>query len=100
MNSIVQRPELLLAFVPLLPVLYIALYGTLRLCGTLRVNRDGWLAGIVRFGGGTALTAWFLFDFFQPLLRLESSLRRRLALSRREKEPVVSEVVVEVIPMA
>ncbi len=83
--------------------LYSVLYLVFRLCGKLRVNARGWQAGGVYSGGRVVLPAFRVFALFQPLLRAESRLARWLGGLRRRKkrrEPRVSEVVVELVPIA
>lgn len=81
---------------------YSLLYCIFRLCGKLRVNGEGWHAGSVYSGERVVLSALRLFAVFQPLLRAESRLARWLGAKRRGKrrEPKVSEVVVELVPIA
>ncbi len=98
-----DKTELLLALAFLLPVLYFSLYLLFRARGVLRVNAGGWQAGGVWTGRRLWLPAMWLFGFFQPLLRFESLLARKLARKRdhaAKREQGVSEVVVELIPLA
>ncbi|MCC8180254.1 MAG: hypothetical protein LIP23_05000 [Planctomycetes bacterium] len=80
--------------------LYLAAYVLLRLAGTLRVNRHGWHAHNLEIRRRHMLAALFLFDFFQPLMRCESGLRRVLAGLVPGEEQPVAEVVVELVPLA
>lgn len=96
------RAEMLLLAIPLAPaMLYACMYLILRALRKLRVNTEGWHAGNVHMGKNVVLPAMWLFALFQPLLRLESALMRRLSRRRDSvQEQTVSEVVVELIPFA
>ncbi len=99
----IDKTEFLLALAILLPALYLSLYLLFRARGVLRVNAAGWQAGGVWTGRRLWLPAMWVFGFFQPLLRLESLLARRLDRDREhaaKRDQGVSEVVVELIPMA
>ena len=87
---------------PLLPpVAYLWVYTAFRCLGKLSVNAEGWHAGSVYCGRRVVLSALGLFGLFQPLLRLESGVARKFAALRgKPREQAVSDVVVEVIPMA
>lgn len=73
---------------------YFLAYACLRIAGVLMVTGGGWHAASWRLRGRVLLPALVLFSAFQPLLRHESAVRRRL--SARGDEAAVSEVVVEV----
>lgn len=99
--SIAYGIELWLAF-PLAPAaVYMASYFWLRLLGKLRVAPGGWHAGCFHVGSRVVVQALLLFAVFQPLLRIEAAARRACRSRRAELgETAVSEVVVELIPMA
>lgn len=83
------------------PILYLLIYTGLRFSGKLCVSGEGWHAGGVVLGARVVIHAMRLFTLFQPLLRLESGLRRRLArFGKTRNEQPVSEVVVELVPIA
>lgn len=101
--TIFDKIELLLAVALLLPVLYLSGYLVFRVLGVLRVNAGGWQAGGVGRGGRIWLPALWLFGFFQPLLRAESLLARKWggkADPGAMRDQGISEVVVELVPMA
>lgn len=75
---------------------YIATYLALRCFGKLSVNAGGWHAGSVDLGRRVVLPALRLFGFFQPLMRWESAVARKL-WHRRPREQGVSEVTVELV---
>ncbi len=81
---------------------YSAMYLLFRVCGKLRVNAMGWHAEGMYSGGRVVLSAPGLFAFFQPLLRVESRAARWLGglCRKKRREPRVSEVVVELVPIA
>lgn len=91
-----------LAVLMTLPALYLAVYAVFRFWGVLAVNAWSWHAGSLTVGRAPVLSAVGLFSFFQPPLRMESALWRRWRDFRKagSAEPGVSEVVVEVVPMA
>lgn len=93
--------ELLWAL-PLTPFAgYVWLYCALRCFGRLSVGAEGWHAAGVDVGGRVLWPALRMFAFFQPLLRLESGLARRVAGRRpTHREQAVPDVVVELIPIA
>lgn len=93
--------ELFLA-VPLTPLAgYVWMYLFLRSIGKLSVNARGWHAASVYWGGRVVWSALRMFGFFQPLLKLESGLARRLSRRRpRGREQPVPDVVVELVPIA
>ena len=98
--EISHRIELLLAL-PLLPCLgYVCIYLALRLVGVLRVNAEGWHAGGVHLGRRILVPALRLFAAFQPLMRRESAVARRLFGRSRKRDQAVSDVVVELVPIA
>lgn len=99
--NILNKPEFLLAFSMAPFCGYVSLYLALRLCGTLCVSARGWHAGSVHVGRRMVLSAPRLFGFFQAPLRLESRVTRWLSRLRdKPAEQGISEVVVEVIPLA
>lgn len=83
-------------------VLYVGMYVVLRCWGKLRVNADGWHASGIDAGSRVLLSALLLLGWFQPVMKVESSVSRRvLGLFGAEPgEPAVSEVVVELVPMS
>ncbi len=103
MNEITLFDWLELFFaLPLAPLAgYVWLYLFLRCMGKLCVNARSWHAESVSWGGRVVWSALRMFGFFQPLLRLESGVARRFARRRpKRREPAVSDVVVELIPLA
>ena len=95
------RPELLL--VPAIaPFGYVFLYCALRAGGKISVNAAACHAGGLCLGRRVVIGALAAFGFFHPLMRLESALVRALggAFADAPREQAVSEVVVEVVPMA
>lgn len=93
--------ELLLALPLLAPAAYVYLYVWLRAFGKLCVNAAGFHAGNVEFGRWVAVSALRLFGFYQGLMRVESSFRRRCrGGGRKKRDQSVSEVVVELVPLA
>lgn len=99
MDRMLHGTNLLLAAPLLPPALYAVGYLAFRRLGLLSVNESGWHAGTLRAGGRVLLPAFGLFSLFQPLLGLESKIRRarRAAKKSPDAEPAISEVVVEVI---
>lgn len=97
-QNVSQGLILLLALPFLLAAGYVAVYAVLRCWGKLCVNADGWHAGSVQLGRRVVCSALRLFAAFQSPMRLESALARLFKAKRREQ--AVSEVVVEVIPLA
>ena len=93
--------ELFLAL-PLTPLAgYVWMYLFLRCIGKLSVNARGWHAASVYWGGRVVWSALRMFGFFQPLLKLESGVARRLSRWRPARmEQAVSDVVVELVPIA
>lgn len=87
---------------PLTPLAgYLWLYLFLRCAGKLRVGARGWHAASVYWGGRVVWPAMRLFGLFQPLLRLESGVARRvLRWLPRRREQTVQDVVVEFVPIA
>jgi hypothetical protein len=75
-------------------VTYLLSYFVLRIAGVLMVAGGGWHAGAWRAGARTIVPALALFGMFEPMLRRESAIRRRL--ERRVDESAVCEVAVEV----
>lgn len=79
---------------------YVGIYLCFRCWGKLRVNAEGWHASAIFAGPRVVLSALRLFGVFQPLLRFESGLFRKLGTLFRpdsSREPPVSEVVVELV---
>lgn len=86
---------------PAIPVCaYVMAYAVLRAIGMLRVGREGWHAGVVRVRRRIVVQALSLFTLFQWPMRIESSLRRLRRAEAEKSEPVISEVVVEVVSFA
>lgn len=100
--EILEWPAVLLVLIPALPpVLYCGCYLGFRLLGKLAVNGGGWHAESVRLGRRAVLPALAVFGLFQPLLRLESAVVGGYArIAGGKPEQNISEVVVEVVPMA
>ena len=90
---------ILLLVLPLFAVAaYLAVYAALRCRGTLNVTADGWHAGSVLLGERVVCSALRLFAAFQTPMRFESALTR--LWRKKPREQTISEVVVEVIPLA
>ena len=102
MNHLVYRTELLLAL-PLAPFFgYLWLYLVSRVGGVLRVSGRGWHAESVYFGDRILLPALLLFALFEVPMRVESAIVRALSRlgAKGAQEQLVSDVVVELIPIA
>lgn len=105
MNTAIQTYGEWIGLLPALPLTplagYVWLYLLLRCAGKLRVGAKGWHAASVHWGDRVVLPALRMFGFFQPLLRMESGIARRVARRlRRKRGQTVSEVVVELVPFA
>ena len=103
LNFIMKRPELLLVLLPVVPlIVYAGCYVLLRVLGRLVVSGHGWQAASIYLGARILVPAFGLFGFFQPLLRIESAFVRFIEgdAETAPREHGVSDVVVEVVPMA
>lgn len=103
LQFVMQRPELLLLLLPLVPlIVYAGCYALLRVLGKLVVDGHGWQAASTYLGGRVLVPAFGLFGFFRPLVCFESALIRFIGgdAETAPREYGVSDVVVEVVPMA
>lgn len=81
---------------------YVTGYILFRCWGKLRVNAGGWHASGIDARGRIIVPALRLFGWFQPLMRAESAISRRVAktFDLQPREQLISDVVVEVIPIS
>lgn len=77
---------------------YLGVYGVLRLAGKLRVAPGGWHAEGWHIGGRVVCTALDLFFLYQRALCAEAAVRRAFR-RRKEGEPAISDVAVEMVPL-
>lgn len=91
-----------LAFATAPAAAYVSSYAFFRCWGKLRVNAEGWHASGIDAGARILFPALRLFGWFQPLMRAESAISRRLARAFRitPREQPISDVVVELVPIS